>query len=303
MGFALLFPGQGMQHAAMLPWLDEDRPLVRAVATALGGDWRRSLADAGWAGTNTHAQAVLAGLGIAAWTQLASSGLPPPVAVAGYSVGELPAFAAAGVFAAGEVLPLAQARAAAMDRCITGTPASMLAISGLAGAAVQALCEDFGLAVAIRNGPDSVVLGGPAAALAQAAVRSLALGAHNTPLNVQVPSHTRWMAPAAAAFADALLPVPFVRPQVPLWSAASGIRLAGGEAARQALAFQIDHTLRWDLCLEAIAARRPQCVLEVGPGHALARMWERAYPDIPARSADEFRSAAAVQAWVLRALN
>jgi [acyl-carrier-protein] S-malonyltransferase len=285
MGFALLFPGQGMQHAAMLPWLDEDGPLVRAVAAALGGDWRRMLADAAWAGTNAHAQALLAGLGMAAWTQLAP-GLPPPMAVA----------AAAGVFAAGEVLPLAQARAAAMDRCATGTPASMLAVSGLADAAVQALCEDFGLAVAIRNGPDSVVLGGPAAALAQAAVRSLALGAHNTPLNVCIPSHTRWMVPAAAAFADVLQPVPFARPHVPLWSAASGTRLADGEAARQ------DHTLRWDLCLEGIAARRPQCVLEVGPGHALARMWERRYPDIPARSADEFRSAAAVQAWVLRAL-
>ena len=52
--------------------------------------------------------------------------------------------------------------------------------------------------------------------------------------------------------------------------------------------------------MENIHARRVRCVLEVGPGTALARMWNQRYPDIPARSADEFSAAASVVAWVQR---
>ncbi|MES2185349.1 MAG: acyltransferase domain-containing protein [Pseudomonadota bacterium] len=302
MGFALLFSGQGMQHPAMLPWLEPDDPLVRAVAGPGGADWRGALADAAWAGANAHAQPLLVGLGLAAWGRLAP-GLPAPAAVAGYSVGELSACAAAGVFDAATALELAHARAAAMDHCIDGAvPARMAAVSGLGEGAVAALCERFGLAVAIHNGPGNVVLGGAAEALVSALEQAGAAGASCTPLNVRVPSHTHWMAGAAQVFSQVLRPLPFARPQVPLWSAALGTPLADGEAARQALAFQIDHALHWDACMEGIAARRPHCVLEVGPGHALARMWQRAFPEIPARSADEFRSAAAVRTWVQRAL-
>jgi [acyl-carrier-protein] S-malonyltransferase len=53
--------------------------------------------------------------------------------------------------------------------------------------------------------------------------------------------------------------------------------------------------------MEGIAARRVSCVLEIGPGQALARMWNERFPQIPARSADEFRSAAGIAAWVARA--
>ncbi len=302
-GIALLFSGQGGQHPALLPWLDESAPLVRSVAALLGMDWRTRLADPAWAGTNRHAQPLLVGLSLAAWAQLAPD-LPPPAAVAGYSVGELAACAAAGGFDAATALALAQGRAAAMDRCVDrAAPAGMAAVSGLGEGALSALCERFGLAVAIRNGPSNVVLGGPAAALRAAQEQAREAGAQCTPLNVRVPSHTPWMAGAARELAALLQPLPCARPRTLLWGGATGTPLVEGEAVRQALALQVDHTLRWDLCLEGIAARRPQCVLEIGPGHGLARMWEKAYPDIPARSADEFRSAAAVRAWVSRALD
>jgi [acyl-carrier-protein] S-malonyltransferase len=50
--------------------------------------------------------------------------------------------------------------------------------------------------------------------------------------------------------------------------------------------------------MENIRARQVRCVLEVGPGQALARMWNQRYPNIPGRSCDEFRSAAAIANWV-----
>ena len=54
--------------------------------------------------------------------------------------------------------------------------------------------------------------------------------------------------------------------------------------------------------MDAIAERRVRCVLEVGAGHALTKLWRERYPDIPVRSADEFRSAQAIIRWVNTAL-
>ncbi|PWQ83432.1 ACP S-malonyltransferase, partial [Stenotrophomonas maltophilia] len=72
--------------------------------------------------------------------------------------------------------------------------------------------------------------------------------------------------------------------------------------ARRALALQLAQTVAWDDCLDAIAAQRVSAVLEIGPGQALARIWSERHPAVPARSADEFRSAAAVVAWLHRQL-
>ena len=72
------------------------------------------------------------------------------------------------------------------------------------------------------------------------------------------------------------------------------------EQAGHALSLQIAQTVRWDGCMENIRSRQVDCVLEIGPGAALARMWNQRYPDVPARSADEFRTASAVVDWVLR---
>lgn len=298
MSFGLVFSGQGMQHAAMLPWLQPDAS-VQAVAGVLGTDWRASLADPAWAGRNAHAQLLLTGLGCAAWSQLAPL-LPVPAVVAGYSVGELAAFAAAGVVDGATAIALAQARAAVMDQCAAHGEFGLLAISGLPAPTLQRLCSDAGLAVAIRNGVDSVVVGGPRASLAVAADEAQRQGAHCTPLNVHVPSHTRWMAEAAQAFAQVIASLPFGAPRVPLLGNLSGSAVDAA-GVRDALAAQIDHTVRWDECMEAIAARQVACVLEIGPGQALARMWNQRFPAIPARSADEFRSAAGIAAWVARA--
>jgi [acyl-carrier-protein] S-malonyltransferase len=52
--------------------------------------------------------------------------------------------------------------------------------------------------------------------------------------------------------------------------------------------------------MAAIAERQPSCVLEIGGGRALARMWSARYPGIPARSVDEFRGPDGAAAWIER---
>ncbi|MDM0107371.1 acyltransferase domain-containing protein [Variovorax sp. J22R24] len=296
MSFALIFSGQGTQHAAMLPWLAEDEH-VAGMRERLGvHDWRRSLEDPAWAANNANAQTLLTGLALAAWGQLAPM-VPPPAAVAGYSVGELAAFSTAGVFDTATATALAPPRAAAMDKSAAQMPGGLLAINGLAESALAQLRADTGLAVAIRNGIESVVLGGPTEALEQAQRIAEGEGGQCTRLKVNVASHTPWMREAAERFAQALADLPFQSPRIPLFSNA-GDRVRDAGAARAALAAQIAQTVRWDECMENIAARQVRCVLEIGPGQALTRMWNQRYPAIPARACDDFRSATAIASWL-----
>ena len=306
-GYAVIFSGQGMQHAAMLPWLAEhtlgEHKLVEQMRLDLGiDDWRTHLDDAAWASDNANAQVLLTGLNLAAWAQL-SPELPAPAAVAGYSVGELASFAAAGVFEAGTALALAGLRARLMDRCAKRSPGGLLAVSGMDSAQIERLCAASGCAVAIDNDSHAVVIGGPNAALETAERAAQAAGAKCNRLKVAVASHTRWMHAAADEFALALSALPLREPQTLLFGH-TGERIATRAHAAQALALQIEQTVRWSVCMDHIHARRVGCVLEVGPGAALARMWNQRFPAVPARSADEFRSKSAIVDWVLRhALN
>jgi [acyl-carrier-protein] S-malonyltransferase len=298
MGFAIIFSGQGMQHAAMLPWLAE-HALVDQVRRELGiDDWRARLADPAWASTNVNAQVLLTGLNLAAWAQL-SPLLPPPAAVAGYSVGELASFASAAVLDPSTALALAGTRARAMDRCALAAPGGLLAVSGMAHAQIERLCALSGCVTAIYNDSHAVVLGGPHAALDAAELVAQAAGAKCTRIKVAVASHTPWMQDAADEFALVLSALQLRAPRLALFSNAAE-RITSSAQAACALAMQIARTVRWHNCMDHINMRRVGCVLEIGPGAALARMWNQRFPDVPARSADEFRSSSAIVDWVTR---
>jgi [acyl-carrier-protein] S-malonyltransferase len=247
----------------MMPWLAEDERVAEMRARLGVDDWRRSLDDPAWAANNANAQTLLTGLALAAWEQLAPM-VPSP---------------------------------AAMDKSAAHVPGGLLAINGLAESALERLRADTGLALAIRNGIESVVLGGSTAALEQAQRMATGEGGQCTRLKVNVASHTPWMREAAERFAQTLADVHFESPHIVLFSNA-GDRIRDGSAASAALAAQIAQTVRWDECMENIAARQVSCVLELGPGQALTRMWNQRYPAIPARACDDFRSIAAIASWL-----
>ena len=298
MGFAIVFSGQGMQHAGMLPWLVEDESVAQTRHALQVDDWRAALDDPAWASRNANAQTLLTGLNLAAWAQL-SRALGSPAAVAGYSVGELASFSAAGVFDARTALALAGTRARAMDRCADAAPGGLLAVSGMAPAQNERLCAESGCAIAIDNDSHAVVLGGTWEALHAAELAAHAAGATATRLKVNVASHTPWMQAAADDFALALSALPLRVPGVALFGN-TGDRISSGRQAASALAMQMAQTVRWSACMDHIHMRRVGCVLEVGPGAALARMWNQRFPDVPARSVDEFRSLSAIVNWVKR---
>jgi len=300
MSVALLFPGQGTQHAAMLPWLDDcaqAAPVLARMAATIGDDWRARLDDTAWSQSNAVAQLLLTGASVAAWRALAA-GLPRVVAVAGYSVGELASCVAAGLLDADDALALAERRAAAMDACVPDGSAGLLALSDVAVADVAAACARWSLDVAIRIGERRCIVGGPRAALDEAAVALAARGATATRLCVRVPSHTRALRAAVPVLAQALADVRWHAPRVAWIAGITGAVERDVTQVQRALADQVATTIRWDACMDTVAERRPRAVLEVGPGTTLARLWRERFPAIPVRSCDEFARAEDVLRWV-----
>jgi len=301
---AVVFSGQGNQHPAMLPWLGDDASMA-TLGSRLGvPDWRAALADPAWARMNAHAQVLITTTGLAAWSQIASRLMSASIAidgVAGYSVGELAACAAAGVIDAEDAMKFAAQRATFMDEASRSLAGGLCGVTGIAAADVEAVLLGTSVSIAIRNGDDSVVIGGPLGGDALDAVEAAlaARGARCTRLAVSVASHTPLMRSAAQAFGNALSTAGLRAPTLPLFDSDAN-RVWTADQARAGLAHQIDHTVRWDEVMDQLAARGPSCVLEIGGGQALARLWQQRHPSIPARSADEFRTLDGVLAWIER---
>jgi len=300
MRLALLFSGQGGQRP-------EHWQQVQAGATGeLRQALRRALpgmADADAAvdpeklAKNSIAQPLIFAQQMLLWAELQPR-LPRPICAAGYSLGEMAACSAAGLFGAAEGLELCVERARLMDGAVSGEQ-GMLAVLGLDDARVAQLAAAAGLAVAIRNAPQHLVVAGPRAGIVAVAAKFEAAGASRlVHLAVQTPSHTPLLASAAADFKKYLDLLPDSRPAFPVLSAIDATPARSGRAALDALARQICTPLDWAACLQTVVEMQPDAVLEIGPGNALTRLFSELAPGIPARACDDFRTIDGIVAWV-----
>ena len=210
------------------------------------------------------------------------------------------AWSLAGLFDPLDTLDLAARRAALMDA--SSHPGDgLLFVRGLPRDVIDRLCADHDAAVAIVNPDLAFVLGGDGThldALARDAGRHGATRVQR--LAVQVASHTPRLAEAATRFqADLDLRGPMRRsPGVRLLSGIDGAMVSDPAAGRRNLAAQIASPVRWATCLEACIEAGATAFLELGPGHALSDMAASAYPRVPARSLDQFRSSRGIRAWI-----
>lgn len=300
MRLALLFSGQGGQGPAHWQQVRAGLagPLRDALLAALPGIAEDGAAPAPETlARNAIAQPLIFTQQMLLWEQLREK-LPRPICVAGYSLGEMAACCVAGVFPAASGLALTVERARLMDSAVSGEH-GMLAVLGLDDARVETLAAEAGLAVAIRNAPRHLVVAGPRACIAAAAVQFAAAGASRlVHLAVRTPSHTPLLAKAAAAFGDCLAALPDGRLAVPVLSAIDATPARSVAAAGAALARQICTRLDWAACEQAIVELQPDVVLEIGPGNALTRLFNEFAPEIPARASDDFRSLDGILAWL-----
>lgn len=303
MSYALLFAGQASQHPAMLPWLEAEPAAtasLHCMSEHVGKSWRAQLHETERRSDNAFAQVLITGTSLAAWAALQARLPEPPAVVAGYSVGELPAFACAGVFSTEQALKLAIQRAALMDQAVAGLSTGLLSVAGLAEATVFAGCAGLNLECAIRLNASQNIFAGTDDTLLKAALRLPARGATCKRLDVRVASHSSWMHTAAQAFSQVLKDVPFANPICPIALNALGALSRKPIELRAALCQQISRTVQWSACLDAVAERQVSCVLEIGAGSALGRMWNDRFPHIPARSLDEFQHLKGAVDWIGR---
>lgn len=305
MTVAILLSGQGGQHPGMFD-LTADRPEAQAIFAAakplLGGRDPRDVARSG--GDDLHAnrtgQILCCVAALAAWNALGSA-RPARAIVAGYSIGDLAAWGVAGRFESEAVLMLAARRAEIMDAA-TGPGFGLAGIRGLRLDVLGTLAARHGCHLAIRNAPDSGVVGGRRDALDALCSEASGSGAQRAViLPVRTPSHTPLLSAATDAFRDLLGATAHVRPPTGaprLVSGLDGAAVFRAEEGLEKLAVQISRTIDWAACLEACGEYGADRVLELGPGHALATMAQSALPQARVHALDEFRSIPGVVEWL-----
>lgn len=305
MSYAVLFPGQGSQHPDMLPWLEAEARVevsvaapLQAMAQHLGADWRARLGEPDELSRNHFAQVLITGVSLAAWGAVSAHLAEGPTIVAGYSVGELAAVACAGALEPTTAVALAAQRAQAMDAAAGGVPGGLLSVSGLHQDSIARQLAGWPLEVAIRIGPDHLILAGGTGALQQAEALLAAAGGHCKPLPIRIASHSSALRAAAESFAHTLAGIAWQPLRCAVAANATGSALRRVEQMRPALSQQIDHTVQWSACLETLAERQVDRVIEIGPGRALSAMWSRQFPAIPVRALEDFRSPQSAAAWL-----
>lgn len=304
---AILCPGQGGQHPGMFDLALSDPPTAAACAgwgvEQASGLAPHALPHAAEAlHDNRVAQPLVVAATLAMWHALRPA-LPTPALAAGYSIGELAAYGVAGALTPADTIALAAQRAALMDGCVAPErPQGMLAVSGIDEAALRACLPAGALYVAIETGAANFIVAGLRDALTTLRNALESRGMHATPLPVAVASHTPLMHAAAGNFGPLLEAAAWSEPQFTLLAGVSANPVRSRDEALQALTGQIEATLRWAACMDAIAEANVTVALELGPGAALSRMLRERHPHIDTRSASEFRTLDGLRAWLRRRL-
>jgi [acyl-carrier-protein] S-malonyltransferase len=282
---AIVAPGQGAQTPGFLePWLE-----LPAFASRLAS-WSQvagiDLVELGTKGDAEQikdtavAQPLLVAAGLACLGELLGTPADAdPVAagagvLAGHSVGELTATAAAGVLPAEAAMSFVAARGRGMAEASAVTPTGMTAVLGGDRDAVLAKLAEHGLTPANDNGAGQIVAAGTLEQLAALAADGPEK-ARLIPLSVAGAFHTAHMAPAVeqlAALAATLTPA---EPVTKLLSNADGAAVATGAEVLDRLVRQVSNPVRWDLCMASMLDLGVTGIIELLPGGTLVGLAKR----------------------------
>ncbi len=283
----LLAPGQGSQTPGMLAaWLELPGAAERLAAWSeiSGLDLVRlgTTATAEEITDTAVTQPLVVAATLLAHEELTRRGLfaDKDVTVAGHSVGEIAAYAIAGVIAADDAVKLAATRGSEMAKACAIEPTGMSAVLGGDEADVLARLEALDLVPANRNAAGQIVAAGALSALdklaedppEKARVRKLATaGAF----------HTHFMAPATDAYAGAAEGVTTSEPNSKLLSNADGQPVASAADAMTKLVSQLTRPVRWDLCTETMRHHKVTAIVEFPPAGTLAGIAKRELRGVP----------------------
>jgi len=257
---AFVFPGQGSHAAGMGEALAAAFPVAREMFEEIDEALKQNLTRLMFQGPEDelvlteNAQPALMAVSLATVRVLVQEGgidLAGTVAfVAGHSLGEYSALAAAGALRLDEAARLLKARGRAMQEAVPVGEGAMAAVIGLDLEAVREIAAraagDGVCVVANDNAPDQAVVSGNADAVKRAVEIASEQGARRTiMLPVSAPFHCALMAPAAEAMAEALAEVELKAPVVPLIANVTAEPVEDPETIRELLVEQVTAMVRW----------------------------------------------------------
>ena len=196
------------------------------------------------------------------------------VIVAGHSVGEIAAYAIAGVISADDAVALAATRGAEMAKACANEPTGMSAVLGGDETEVLARLEQLDLVPANRNAAGQIVAAGRLSALDKLAEDPPAK-ARVRALGVAGAFHTEFMASALDGYAAAVQNVATAEPTAVLLSNRDGQPASSAADAIEKLVAQLTRPVRWDLCNETLRQRNVKAIVEFPPAGALSGIAKR----------------------------
>jgi [acyl-carrier-protein] S-malonyltransferase len=307
---AFVFPGQGSQAMGMGKALAESFPEARRVFEEVDDALGEALSKIVWDGPESevtltrNAQPGLMAVSLAAVRALESLGVGVAEHVgyvAGHSLGEYSALAAAGTFSVPDAARLLRLRGEAMQKAVPVGEGAMAAILGLDIDAVRDVADKAGQGevcqAANDNAPGQVVVSGSRAAVERAMEIAMAQGARRAmALPVSAPFHCALMQPAAETMAEALASVTMNTPAVPLVANVTAAPEGEVTRIRRHLVEQVTATVRWRESVLWLAEHDVRLIAEIGAGRVLTGLSRRITPEpvaVAAGTPDEVRALAA----------
>ena len=298
MSLAFIFPGQGSQAVGMGAELAEAFASSREVFQEVDDALSQKLFALMREGPDTdltlteNAQPALMAVSMAVMRTLEKEmGIPVEKAafVAGHSLGEYAALAAAGAISLSDTARLLKLRGQAMQRAVPVGQGAMASLIGpktdvaLAEAAAAAGAEVGVCVVANDNNNGNVVISGDKAGVDRAIEKAKELGARAIPLNVSAPFHCPLMQPAADEMAEALAGTTILAPRAPLVANVTARPTLDPEAIRKMLVEQVTGRVRWRESMLWLAGEGGITrFAEAGAGKVLSGMAKRIAPDAEA---------------------
>ena len=288
MSRAWVFPGQGAQAIGMGRALAEAYPAAQAVFDEVDAALGEKLSALIWDGEieeltlTKNAQPALMATSLATVRALEAEGVTVDQSafVAGHSLGEYSALAAAGALSLGDAARLLRTRGSAMQQAVPVGVGAMAALLGLDLEAVRAVAAEAAQGevceAANDNDPAQVVVSGHKAAVERAVELAKEKGAKRAVmLPVSAPFHCALMAPAAEVMASALAEVEIKAPAVPVVANVVAAPVSDPDEIRRLLIEQVTGAVRWRESVAAMAAAGVDEIWELGAGKALSGMIRR----------------------------
>ena len=288
MSRAFVFPGQGAQTIGMGKALAEAYPAAKAVFDEVDEALGESLSGLIWEGEQDtltltqNAQPALMATSLAAVKALESEGVSMDAAafVAGHSLGEYSALAAAGALSISDTARLLRTRGEAMQAAVSVGVGAMAALLGLdfqaATEVAEAAAEGEVCQAANDNDPGQVVVSGHKAAVERAVELAKERGAKRAVLlPVSAPFHCALMQPAAEVMAEALSHVDIAAPSVPVVANVLASSVVNPATIRSLLVDQVTGSVRWRESVAWMAGEGVTEIYEIGAGKALSGMVRR----------------------------